>query len=354
MAVRQLRIVGFRALANQTLSFSPTLNLVFGENASGKTSLLEALDIASRGRSFRCQHLGEIASWRGDGAWALDVRQGEATEDEPLKLRYIDGGLEARRYGESVNREQMARRFPALILGPDLHRLMEDGPKIRRAFMDWALFHVEHSFAHHWRRYQQALRQRNAAIRRHASKAEIRAWNESLLATGGAINQHRHQLINSLKLQFATTVSKANLLPDVELNYRQGWAKDQSFEAALDRADARDEIQAVTPVGPHRADLELLAAHGRVQAALSRGQQKVFLISLAIALARLVYDRVGHWPLLAIDDWQAELSDPTAAMIFDSLMAYPGQRVISGFRPPPGNYADARLFHVEQGQFSEC
>tara|TARA_R110000850_G_scaffold191461_4_gene318429 strand:- start:3850 stop:4914 length:1065 start_codon:yes stop_codon:yes gene_type:complete len=354
LGVRQLRLVGFRALATQTLAFSPGLNLLFGDNASGKTSLLEALDIASRGRSFRTQHLSEIARWDGNGEWALDVAHAHAVGDDLLKLRYRGGALESRQQSEVLSREQMARSLPALILGPDLHRLMDDGPKIRRAFMDWALFHVEHTFAEHWRRYQQALRQRNAAIRRQAPRPQIFAWNDSLLSAGTVITQHRRQLVEGLRVHFAATVSTTEMLPAAEIYYRQGWAKDLSFEAALNKADAHIGAQSATPVGPHRGDLELLAGSARVQTTLSRGQQKVFLISLALALANLVHERVGRWPLLAIDDWHAELSDNTAASILDKLRTYQGQRILSSFAAPTTAVAEARLFHVEQGRFSEC
>lgn len=354
MAVRQLRLVGFRALATQTLAFSPGLNILFGDNASGKTSLLEALDIASRGRSFRTQHLSEIARWDGNGEWALDVAHDHAVGDDLLKLRYRAGNLEVRRQSEIWNREQMARSLPALILGPDLHRLMDDGPRVRRAFMDWALFHVEHTFAEHWRRYQQALRQRNAAIRRYAPKAQVSAWNDSLLSAGAVITEHRQQLVEGLKWHFAASVSKTALLPGVDINYRQGWTKNLSFEAALERADAHPGTQSPTPVGPHRGDLELLAGSARVQSSLSRGQQKVFLIILALALANLVHERVGHWPLLAIDDWHAELSDKTAALILEKLRTYQGQRIVSCFDTPITPVTEARLFHVEQGRFTEC
>ncbi|WP_029889085.1 DNA replication/repair protein RecF [Polycyclovorans algicola] len=354
MAVRQLRLVGYRALKDQTIHFGPSLNFIIGENASGKTSLLEALDISSRGRSFRTQQLAEIACWQGDGRWALDLYQDGSVDQSPLKLRFVDGRLGAKRLDEASSREQMARSLPALILGPDLHRLTEDGPKIRRAFLDWALFHVEHPFAQHWRRYQQALRQRNAAIRRYARKAEIVAWNDTLLSAGAVINRCRHQLVDGLKIHFAKAVGELALLPDVELAYRQGWAKDVTFEAALAKADGRHEILTTTPVGPHRSDLELLAGPGRAQAVLSRGQQKVFLISLALALARTIHEKRGIWPLLAIDDWHAELSDQTAGMILNQLAEYPGQRVLSGFAPPAQPQQGAAMFHVEQGRFREC
>lgn len=355
MAVRRIRLVGFRALANQQLVLAPSLNLIVGENASGKTSLLEALDVMSRGRSFRSVQLTDIATWRGDGRWAIDLDQGEDQDIQRLKGRFQKGSFECRLHGDVVNREHMAKIFPSLILGPDLHRLMDDGPKVRRSLLDWALFHVEQSFVQHWRRYQQALRQRNAAIRRHEPLRQIHAWNEALLAEGDSITEYREQLVAALKPRFIEQVSGMSLLPDVELIYRRGWSKELSFGAALTKADDRAQSLLPTPVGPHRADLDLLATDGRAQTTLSRGQQKVFLICLAVALATVVHERMGRWPLLAIDDWQAELSEQSSSAVMALLQQYRGQRVISGFAPPTVPLGpDARVFHVEQGQFAEC
>lgn len=329
--------------------------MVVGENASGKTSLLEALDVMSRGRSFRSPHLTDIASWHGDGQWAIDLEQGIDNNVQLMKGRYQKGTFECRLHGEVISREAMAKIMPSLTLGPDLHRLMDDGPKVRRSLLDWALFHVEQSFVQHWRRYQQVLKQRNAAIRQQRPMKQICVWDETLLSEGETITRFREQLVEGLRPRFEDQIRAVALLNDVELVYRRGWSKELSFGEALHKLDDRGHSQLPTPVGPHRADLDLRSTIGRAQTTLSRGQQKVFLICLAVALANVVHERSGLWPLLAIDDWQAELSEQSSSAVIALLQRYPGQRVISGFAPPTARLGpDARVFHVEQGQFTEC
>ncbi len=178
MRVDSLEVVDFRNLQPLRLACAPGLNLIIGANAAGKTSLLEALYFLGRGRSFRTAQNREL------------IRRGGA------RLRVVAGLVEAggRRVTVGVEHDgrvigarvagnpaetlaELARQMPVLLIDAGSHRLLEGGPRERRRFMDWGLFHGESGFLKVWRRYGAALRHRNAALRGGLDARSIDAWD---------------------------------------------------------------------------------------------------------------------------------------------------------------------------------
>lgn len=355
MVFRQLWVRGFRGLTDQQITLGGRLNVIHGDNASGKTSVVECLDLVSRGRSFRTNQFREIAVWSGTGQWTVGATKRLDSADEPVRVQFTEDGLTCSVLGRSVTREYLARSAPALVLGPDLHRLADRGPAERRTFVDWALFHVEHSYVDVWRRYNAALRQRNASLRNGASAAEIAAWNPALIRFGGLMDAARRRWIDQMSPVFSEVASQMALLPDVALGYHPGWATNQQLAEALDRLTDNRARVGTTTVGPHRADLQLMSRNGKVTSGLSRGQQKIYLLCLAYAVAHTVGQLIERWPLLVLDDWHAELSEETARQVWALLGQYPGQVVLTGFSPPNSVRPEhTRVFHVEQGKIHEC
>ena len=192
MRVASLDIAGFRNLRQVSLNCAPGLNLLIGPNASGKTSLLEALYVLGRGRSFRTRQPRELIQ---TGATAFRIvatmRDGESRrfpvgiERNARELTARIGGAPTRSLAE------LARQAPVLLLNPDSHRLLEDGPKQRRRFMDWGLFHAEPGFLDAWRRYDIALRHRNAALRTQSVDRVVDAWDGELAAAAARLDPWR-------------------------------------------------------------------------------------------------------------------------------------------------------------------
>ncbi len=153
----------------------------------------------------------------------------------------------------------LARQVPVLLLNPDSHRLLEDGPRQRRRFMDWGLFHAEPTFIDAWRRYETALRHRNAALRTGAADRAVDAWDGELAAAAAAILDRLREafctaLEGVLEPLAARTLGKAR----VDVDYRRGWPLEPSerdFAVWLRVGRGSDRQQGHTRLGPHRADL---------------------------------------------------------------------------------------------------
>src|SRR6187397_759368 len=182
MALAELRIENLRCVESAALDFSPELNLIAGENGAGKTSILEAIFLLGRGRSFRTRTSERLIRY-GQPRLTVFGR----TDDSPPRSAGIeiaaDGGTRARINGENASSLlELSGVLPVQAIDPEIHKLIEQGPERRRRWLDWLVFHVEPSFGPQWARYQRALKQRNAALK--AGVENVGAWDPVLLDAG--------------------------------------------------------------------------------------------------------------------------------------------------------------------------
>jgi DNA replication and repair protein RecF len=191
-----------------------------------------------------------------------------------------------------------------------VHRLIEGGPSERRRFIDWGVFHVEPTFVDQWRRFQRALRQRNAALAAGSPAATVRAWDPELIASGTALTEHRERYLAALSDAVAGAGQRL-LAADVTLELRSGWPADLTLAQALDASWTQDQTYRRTHAGPHRAEVMVRLDGALARGRVSRGQQK--LLASALMLGQLRHDSAqgSRVAALLVDDPAAEL-DPTS------------------------------------------
>jgi DNA replication and repair protein RecF len=315
MALRRLQVSEFRCLHSTELDFDSQFTLISGPNASGKTSLLESIYVLSRGRSFRTRHLDHLIR----SGCERFVIFGEVDVHERRVGLGVEGsakGVRAKMVGRRVaSLTELAAVLPVQIIDPEVHRLIEEGPSRRRRFLDWGVFHVEHAFVDRWQRYQQALKQRNAALKTRQPGKVISSWDVELLQLGEYISEARARYV--FQLAEAASAMAQNLLGmELSLSFRAGWAKDKTFEEALRGSFAHDRDTGVTQVGPHRAEIGIRLNGVSVKDRISRGQQKLLAATLLMAQLALFPQDSAIRPTLLLDDPAAELdSDRLLALI---------------------------------------
>ncbi len=353
MSLRRLAIEDFRCFSTAELELDSRFNLILGQNASGKTSLLEAFYFLAHGRSFRSARPEPLVR-TGQRGFQLTGRLVEQQREIPIGLARQGGQLQARLDGRPVKAlAELAHILPVLLIDAEAHRLLDDGPRRRRRFLDWGTFHVEPGFLDTWRRYQRALRQRNSLLREHAPVRSLQAWDQEVSQAGEALDSQRASYL-SLLAPVAAALGQAALgLDDVRLEYRRGWAADLSLTETLAAGLRRDRQFGSTQAGPHRAELVIRAEGVRAQDRVSRGQHKVLAASLILAQSRVFSQVTGRVPCLLLDDLAAELDTTHLTRLLDLLLSQPGQLLFTAITPaglPAGLLQAARVFHVEQGQ----
>jgi DNA replication and repair protein RecF len=350
MTLERLEVRDLRCIRRADLDLDPRLTVFSGANASGKTSLLEAVHFLSCGRSFRTHRVEPLI--RAEAAEMLtvgSVRSGGRVVT--LGARAMRSGIETRVGGVPAKGfSELARLLPVQAIDPDVHKLLEEGPSRRRRFLDWGVFHVEQGYVTMWRRYQRALKQRNAALRRQLNVAAVEVWERDLADAGETLAYQRSRYLEGLR-PIAAGLAADMLDVQVSLELQRGWSGEQTLAEALAHARVRDVTSGVTSVGPHRADLWVAVEGTPARDRVSRGQQK--LLAAALVLAQLKYRaRTGHpETVLLLDDPAAELDKRGLQRLLDVIADLPAQLVVSALDPDAVKDLDpGRVFHVEQGE----
>ena len=354
MHLQSLHVQDLRCLSQVNIELDAKLNIFLGDNGAGKTSLLEAIYLLSRGQSFRSSNSRRLIK---DNAPYCVVRakhvanQGvttmlalQKTSDE---TRIKIGNSKAQRISE------LARICPALVIEPGQHRLVEDGPVLRRRFLDWSVFHVEHTYHHQWSRFSRSLKQRNHLLRQ-GRQQDLSSWTHEYVESAKQVDHLRRTVF--LELLPIVENLLAQFFPDdlgIKISYRPGWAADTDLAEQLQKQLQQDGERGFTQSGPHRAELRITAAGHIAKDSLSRGQQKLLITALLLAQAIHFQQRLSVQPILLVDDLASELGKQARDVLFDFLLGYQGQCLLTSLSEQSlsTNLKNAaRMFHVKHGE----
>ena len=351
MFLRELEIRDLRILGAVSLAPAQGLNVLYGLNGSGKTSVLEAVHLLGVGRSFRSRRHRDMVR-RGTVGFRVTGGVSRAAGVRHLGIEHGAEGLRIRCDGQTVmTASVLARVLPLVVLTPDSHRVMTDGANLRRQLLDWCLFHVEPTFMPVFQRFRRALRQRNAALRSRESPRTVKSWDEELIASGEAVHELRARYVGLLLPTLESFMGR--LLPfRVALEYRSGWTEGRSLEAALGDSFANDVARGFTQVGPQRADLAFTLDGVEARTRLSRGEAKLFVAGIILAQAAHFIEAMGQQPVVLVDEVTSELDREGRHRVFSVLASLGAQTFVTTVSRelvedeawPP----DA-VFHVEQG-----
>lgn len=350
MPLGWFRAEHFRCLSGVEVELDPGANLFVGPNASGKTSLLEAAFFLSRGRSFRSRRRDALIT-HGQDAFVLSGLSQAAPAPAVLGVRAGRSGSEWHIGGAvAAGIAELAEQFAAQVIDPEVHKLLEEGPGRRRRFLDWGVFHVEPLFLPTWRRYHQALRQRNAALKQDSSDEDLAAWEQELARNGDALAQQRQRYLARLAQPLAE-IGEALLDRPITLGHEPGWDLARSLLEVLRADRRRDRRYRATQAGPHRGDVVVQVDGRPAKDQVSRGQQKLIAAGLMLAQLEVQEQEQPGRSVLLLDDPAAELDRKNLARLMAIVQRMPGQLWVTSLRADiEGLPEGARLFHVEQGR----
>ncbi len=352
MALSQLQIRHFRNIETASLTPAGGLNLIYGANGSGKTSVLEAIWYLSLGRSFRT-HLAPRVIQHDQPLFTLF---GRLDQGDRLGIqRQRDGDNEVRINGERPKRlAELATRMPLQLISPESFSLLLDGPKARREFIDWGAFHSDPQFLGVWSRYRRLLKQRNQLLRQPGAARQIGVWDAQMAHYGQWLTRLRSDWVNSLNGALEGIMEP--FLPDVPIrvSFSQGWDVKTSLEQLLSQNLERDIQLGYTVSGPHKADLRLRVDKLPAQDALSRGQLKLLVCALKIAQGQILSQQQQRGCLYLVDDLASELDQGRRTLLLKQLQHTGSQVFVTAIEPEQLAMVpwDAR-FHVEHGRITE-
>jgi len=351
MAICSLEVRDFRNLKDIHIKPLPGLNYIIGPNGSGKSSLLEAIHCLGRGKSFRTHKTNRLIC-EGCPSFTVLGHIQQHGRQFTLGMQRERGKSTIKLAGQLIARSsELTQALPVAILEPGLHRLIEEGPEYRRKFLDWGVFHVEHSFHQIWSNYRRVLAQRNAALRSGGPRASVVNWDQELVQVAAHLDQARQRYLKSL-MEFVPIYSQK--FPDlaaVHITYQQGWREGESYADYLAAQYLSDKERGFTQFGPHRADLRIRIQGVDAREYLSRGQQKILVALLVLAQCEQMRMQDTSVVVL-VDDLPSELDAEKRSVLVQSLMETGAQTFLTSTDSSlfPLDNTEHGMFHVEQGR----
>lgn len=358
MPLTRLVIQQFRNIKACDISLSSGFNFLIGVNGSGKTSVLEAIYLLGHGRSFKSSLTGRVIQ---NECSELFVHGRFLTSDQfelPIGInKQRDGSTEVKIGGQSGQKlAQLAQVLPLQLIHPEGFDLLTDGPKQRRSFIDWGVFHSEPAFYDAWGRFKRLSKQRNALLKTATSYRELSYWDQELALLAENIDQWRRTYVEQMKV-VAEELCRT-FLPefDITVKYYRGWDKETPYQQILEKNFERDQQLGYTFSGPNKADLKIKVNGTPVEDVLSRGQLKLMVCALRVAQGQHLTELTGKQCIYLIDDFASELDSQRRKRLADCLKATQAQVFVSSITQ--SQVADmvepnSKMFHVEHGTIGQ-
>jgi DNA replication and repair protein RecF len=365
MSITNLSTYNFRNLISVNIDLHPSLNFFIGDNGSGKSSLLEALFFIGHGKSFRTNKSENIASYDSNN-FVVTVNN---TDNLLLGLSkdFTNGSTLIKINGKRYSRlSDLAKNIAVQIITPESFKLFFGGPKIRRRFFELGMFHVKHQSSDIIREFTQVLKQRNACIRNKLDKHSLDYWTQQFCKLSVQVADIRSTYIEDLKDELPIWLRF--LLPSfsdkIRVHYQQGWTDKKILSELLIENYDREIAFGYSLYGAHKFDVKFIVGKNPLDAQLSRGQQKLFLLALTFAQAKLISKVNRVKPILLIDDIGAELDNNSRILLTRAIEKLNCQLLITAIdkdaltpllkdltisNKEMNNKQKYHMFHVEQG-----
>lgn len=360
-ALARLELSNLRNIQSAALDLTSGFNLFFGDNGSGKTSVLEAVHLLAVGRSFRSHQQKSLVR---DGESETTVF-GQTADGLALGVLRPLRGPQTLRIGgrKAEGLAELSQCLPVQLINADTFQILEGSPTERRRFLDWGVFHVEHLFVSSWRRTRLALENRNSLLRQDAKSAEIEPWTQELVKSAELMDEQRRQYIEKLKLVLEPQLAELGAWDSglrLELDYHRGWNRDRGLYEQIQEDLLRDRKYGHTTSGPHRADIRFRLGSADAAEVLSRGQLKLLICALKIAQGHLLEQETGKRCIYLIDDLPAELDAHNRARICSLLKERRTQVLLTSIEAGilaseielgvSASTGENKLFHVKHGK----
>lgn len=361
--LNRIKVDNFRNLKNVDVELQPGVNLFYGVNGSGKTSFLEAVHVLSVGKSFRTTRVDPLLA---DGMNQFLI-YGELDSGDRIGLiRQLTTTPALRLNAETqTSWKDVASLLPLQVLNSESFLLVDGGAGIKRRFMDWAMFHVEHAYLELWRSYRRILQHRNALLKLHTKDivGQLDIWDVELAKVGEEIHLHRELLFQKYLPVFYATLSDLLPYPSVSVEYKKGWHQEVCLGQALEHSRQKDIKYRATSCGPHRADIVLTCDSSPVSEFLSRGQMKVLACAIKISMSKYLSGIKidsgikNYATTFLIDDLAAELDEHSSRAVLSALLKTNDQCIFTAITHEALSLVaelteTSGKFHVEHGKIT--
>lgn len=368
MRLQSFGVQGVRNLQPFSILPHPEFNLIVGNNGSGKTSILEAIHLLGMGRSFRTRDFSKVINEQQNECLVTATLVDKDSRQTKIGIKKSRTQTLARVNQQTVSRiSELADYLPIQVIAPESKNIIDSSRLVSRQFLDWGVFHVEHSFAKTWREYDRALAQRNKYLKDIKSRKAkgINKADESVLTAIENTMYNYAQTIEMLREKYWESFypflddlsEQFEDIPNVEFSYHRGWKGE--FKEALQHDRASDVDRGYTHSGAHKSYVGISSKRKSAKEILSRGQKKLFHYIWVIAQSMNLKQQKGKDTVFLFDDLMSELDKGNLRKIVTFVRNTSDQVFITGINDQ--EYVELlreldlkyELFHVEHGTLSK-
>lgn len=363
MKVIALKFENYRNLKDNIIQPCEGVNIIYGDNAQGKTNLLEALWLFCGGHSFRTSKDNEIIAWSKSFS-RLEMRFFGQDREQNAKILIKGSKKNVTINGvEKKSAASLIERYCAVVFSPEHLSLIKRGPSERRKFIDSAICREKLKNAVILSKYNRVLNQRNTLLkdicRRPSLEDTLSIWDEPIIKNGAILIKKRLEYVKMLSVyasQYHQGISNGKEELKIKYISNADITEDDSLDVIENKLrekfekNSKDDIRTgVTNYGPHRDDIEILINNKNARAFASQGQQRSAVLSLKLAEASVLKNRMGEEPIILLDDVLSELDSSRQNFLLNELN---GCQVFITCceKSNKEQLKDGKIFYIKNGQ----
>lgn len=334
MRLNNLHIKNFRNYDELSLDFHKNVVIFMGENAQGKTNLLESIYALALTRSHRTNNEQELIQWEKEQAFIKGNVQKEYTK-VPLELFLTKKGRKTKvNHMEQKKLSSYIGQLNVILFAPEDLSLVKGSPQGRRKFLDMEIGQIDPVYLYESAQYQKILKQRNQYLKQLAEHKQtdelyLDILSEQLIDHGSKVLFARQQFVKQLEYwanQLHQKISQSK--EHLTIIYRSSipgdhWADEQTvketYAQEIEQVKGKERLRQVTLAGPHRDDMSFLVNEKDVQTFGSQGQQRTTALSVKLAEIDLIKEETGEYPVLLLDDVMSELDDSRQLHLLETI-----------------------------------
>lgn len=316
MYIKKVKLENFRNYDNLDVEFKKDFNLIYGNNAQGKTNILEAIYLSAIGKSFQTNKDNEMIKIGKERAkveidYETKDRDGKITVEIGEKKTFFINGIKQKKISDIIG------KINIVLFYPDNIDIIKGGPAERRKFLDIMISQLKPNYIHILNKYLKTLDQRNAYLKQikfdNKSKDMLEIWDESLSQLSYQIYNYRSEYIQKIKEKIKLIHNKITNCGQqdekIEILFISSGKSQKDFYDNLLKNRENDIRKGYTSTGSHRDDFEIYINDKKVNVYGSQGQQRTSVLSLKLTELNIIQDEIGESPILLLDDFMSELDE---------------------------------------------
>lgn len=361
MYIKKLELTNFRNYDSQKISFTPGINVFFGENGTGKTNILESIYWTAMSKSFRTSDD------------AILVKQGRNSAQ--ISIDAVDNGIEknflmdydsaARKKNLKVNGTRLPRvsmivgMIPVVLFSPENIMIVKGEPSLRRRFLDDLLSQIDNEYFTALTKYSKEVSHRNYLLKGiregRVKKENLDIWNHQVMENGIKLLMARHAAVEELNVILNKELTDGKFevsLAYVSKNYNS-YGREELKESYLDffKTKLDEEImRSITLIGPHRDDLEITYNKLAAKNFASEGQQRITTILMKLAEGLLIKRKRGSYPVVLLDDFSSELDEPNRGFIGKTFSLFKQILITTTYKENLRGFKAAGEYNIKNGK----